>query len=86
MVKKKSLTLFDLWKYIKDIKKKFKAINSTKSQFHQPPQPNSCSAHQHPKTNEVFEDKSKNTYTLFKLVFLYGFLNLSLVLQNPNEI
>ena len=29
--------------------KKFKANNSTKSQLHQPPQDNSCSAHQQPK-------------------------------------
>lgn len=32
--------------------KKFKANNSTKSQLHQPPQDNSCSAHQHPKIND----------------------------------
>jgi hypothetical protein len=34
------------------IKKKFKEIISIKSQLHQPPQPNSCSAHQEPKNIE----------------------------------
>ena len=37
------------------IKKKFKDIISIKSQLHQPPQFNSCSAHQAPKKIEMFK-------------------------------
>ena len=36
-------------------KKKFKAISSTKSQLHQPPQDNSCSAQQQPSISAEYE-------------------------------
>lgn len=66
------------------MKKKFKDIISIKSQLHQPPQPNSCSAHQEPKnieSNKIvavvrlkFLLKSSVLKKNIKLNFLYMFL------------
>ncbi len=50
--KKKFLNLAKWIKKIK-INRKFKEIISIKSQLHQPPQLNSCSAHQEPKNIDI---------------------------------
>lgn len=50
--------------FTKNITKKFSATNSTKSQLHQPPQDNSCSAHQQPKTIEVIINSSDQEFKL----------------------
>ena len=48
--------------------KKFKAMSSTKSQLHQPPQDNSCSAQKQPSINEVYDaDSIKPTHCVFVL-------------------
>ena len=50
--KLKKFLYFGIWIKNININKKFKDIISIKSQLHQPPQLNSCSAHQEPKNIE----------------------------------
>lgn len=66
------------------MKKKFKDIISIKSQLHQPPQPNSCSAHQEPKNIENNSIKLLCKYCSFfkkKDLLKNKNLNLSKILK-----
>lgn len=78
--------LFGLCNCINSNRKKINAINSTKSQLHQPPHDNSCSAHQQPKTKEIFEQYNNNTPLSRFLFFLTILLYLNEILSQPKYI
>jgi hypothetical protein len=55
------------WVLYKIYKKKFNASNSTKSQLHQPPQDNSCSAHKQPKIIDEYIKTANSIVLLLSL-------------------